>query len=113
MYKRQAAATVNVLVPRQALEALAGQLVLAVLAMAVFAVVVAVCSEADAFVAASMTMMPLPARLAFMVVGPGVDTKLIAMQVATFGRRFTLRFAPVTWAIAVLSAVAAAAAFGL
>lgn len=108
-----AAATVNVVLPARILDTLAGNLVVAVLTMAVFAVVVAVCSEADAFVAASLTAFPMSARLAFMVVGPVVDTKLIALQIGTFGRRFTTRFAPLTWGVAVGSAVAVAAVFGL
>jgi len=37
-----------------------------------------------------------------------VDVKLIALQSGTFGRRFALRFAPVTFAVAVLSALAVA-----
>ena len=40
----------------------------------------AICSEADAFVAASLTQFSLTSRLAFMVVGPMVDVKLIALQ---------------------------------
>jgi uncharacterized membrane protein YraQ (UPF0718 family) len=42
--------------------------------------------------------------LAFLVVGPMVDVKLIALQVGTFGRRFTMRFAPLTFVTAVASA---------
>ena len=67
-----------------------------VLALAALAVVMAICSEADAFVAASLTQFSLTARLAFMVVGPMVDVKLIALQAGTFGGRFALRFAPLT-----------------
>ena len=64
------AATINVLVPRAWLDTLGGNLIVSVLVLAVFAVVVAICSEADAFVAVSLTQFPLTARLAFMVVGP-------------------------------------------
>ena len=35
-----------------------------------------------------------------------VDLKLIAMQSGVFGRRFTARFAPATFAMAVLAGVA-------
>lgn len=99
-----AAAALHVLVPPQMYEALAGQLILGILTMAVLAVVLSLCSEADAFVAASMTMLPLLPRLVFLVVGPAVDLKLIAMQTGMFGRAFALRFAPATFAVAVLSA---------
>ena len=99
------AATLGVLVPRSWLAAVADEPVLAVLVLAALAVVLAICSEADAFVAASLTSFSLTARLAFLVVGPAVDVKLIALQAGTFGRRFAVRFAPVTFAVAVLAAV--------
>jgi uncharacterized protein len=100
-----AAAVLSVLVPPSWTEALAGQLVLAVVVMAALAVVLALCSEADAFVAASLTMLPLLPRLVFLVVGPAVDVKLIALQAGTFGRAFAARFAPLTFVVAVLCAV--------
>ena len=59
-------------------------------------------SEADAFIAASFTQFSPMAMLAFMVVGPMVDLKLVGMQVGIFGRRFAARFAPTTFVIAVL-----------
>jgi uncharacterized protein len=65
-----------------------------VVALAGLAVVLAICSEADAFVAASLSQFSLTARLVFMVVGPVVDLKLVALQTGVFGRRFALRFAP-------------------
>jgi uncharacterized protein len=97
------AATLQTVVPRSALETLGGVGVLAFLAMSGLAVIMAICSEADAFVAASFTAVPMPARLAFMVVGPMVDVKLIALQAGTFGRAFAARFAPLTLVVAMLS----------
>lgn len=97
------AATLQTVVPRTALDAVADAGPLALLALAALAVVMAICSEADAFVAASLTQFSLSARLAFMVVGPMVDVKLVALQAGTFGRRFALRFAPLTLAVAVVS----------
>jgi uncharacterized membrane protein YraQ (UPF0718 family) len=101
------AATLSVLVPPEWMDALAGQLLLAVVVMAVLAVVLALCSEADAFVAASLSMLPLLPRLVLLVVGPAVDVKLIALQTGTFGRAFAARFAPATFVVAVLCACAA------
>jgi uncharacterized membrane protein YraQ (UPF0718 family) len=72
--------------------------------LGLLAVALAVCSEVDAFVAASLRQFPLEARLVFLVVGPAVDVKLVAMQVGVFGRRFATRFAPLTFAVAVVSA---------
>lgn len=97
-----AAAVLNVFVPREWLATLADQPVLSVIALAALAVVLSICSEADAFVAASLSEFSLTALLAFMVVGPMVDMKLIALQTGTFGRRFAVRFAPMTFVVAVL-----------
>jgi uncharacterized protein len=97
------AATLQTVVPRGVLDAVAGAGPLALLAMGGLAVVMAICSEADAFVAASLTQFSLSARLAFMVVGPMVDVKLVALQAGTFGRRFALRFAPLTLVVALLA----------
>ncbi len=99
------AATLNVVVPRAWLNAVAGNELLAILALAGLAVMLAICSEADAFVAASLTQFSLTARLAFLVVGPMVDVKLIALQAGTFVRAFAYRFAPTTFLVAVGSAV--------
>jgi uncharacterized membrane protein YraQ (UPF0718 family) len=99
------AATLQTVVPRSALDAVADTGALAVLALAGLAVVMAICSEADAFVAASLTQFSLSARLTFMVVGPMVDVKLIALQAGTFGRGFALRFAPLTLLVAIAASV--------
>ncbi len=96
------AATLNVAVPRHLLAALAGTPVVSFLALALLAVVLAVCSEADAFVAASLTSFSPMARLVFMVVGPMVDVKLIALQAGTFGRAFAWRFSGTTFVVALL-----------
>ena len=91
-----AAATLRVVVPPWVFEHVAGHLLIGVVTMALLAFVLALCSEADAFVAASLTMVPLLPRLVFLVVGPAVDVKLVAMQAGLFGRAFALRFAPLT-----------------
>ena len=78
---------------------------LSVLALAILAVVLSICSEADAFVAASLSQFSLTAPLTFLVVGPMIDLKLFAMQAGTFGRSFALRFAPATFTLAVVVSV--------
>ena len=98
-----AAAVLHVVVPGWVYEHLAGQLVLGIVVMAVLAAVLSLCSEADAFVAASLSMLPLLPRLVFLVVGPAVDIKLFAMQAGMFGRAFAIRFAPLTFVVAVLA----------
>ena len=100
-----AAATIREFVPARWLQTLGDNPVLSVLALALLAVLLSICSEADAFVAASLSQFSLTARLAFLVVGPMVDLKLVSMQTGVFGRRFASRFAPATFAVAVLVSV--------
>ncbi|MEV7394186.1 MULTISPECIES: permease [unclassified Streptomyces] len=100
-----AAATFNLAVPRSVLDVFTGSAWLSVPLLALLAVVLCVCSEADAFVAASLSGFAPTARLAFMVVGPMVDLKLIALQAGTFGRAFAVRFSSATWAVALVSSV--------
>ncbi|MFI9809656.1 permease [Streptomyces sp. NPDC052301] len=100
-----AAATLKAATPATWLRAAAGQPLVSVLALAVLAVLLSICSEADAFVAASLTQFSMTAKLVFLVVGPMIDLKLFAMQAGTFGRTFALRFAPATFALAVAGAV--------
>jgi uncharacterized membrane protein YraQ (UPF0718 family) len=99
------AAALNVIVPREWLDAVASHALLSVVALAGLAVLLSICSEADAFVAASLTEFSLTARLAFLVVGPMVDIKLIALQTGTFGRAFSTRFAPLTFVVAVVLSI--------
>ena len=96
------AAILDAVVPVSVMDAIADNPLLAILALALLAVVLCVCSEADAFIAASFTQFSPTAMLAFMVVGPMVDLKLVGMQVGIFGRRFASRFAPTTFVVAVL-----------
>jgi uncharacterized membrane protein YraQ (UPF0718 family) len=104
-----AAATINVAVPQAWLQSLASRELMSVLALGLLAVLLSICSEADAFVAASLSQFSLTARLVFLVVGPMVDLKLISMQAGVFGPRFAGRFAPATFVTAVLVAVGVAA----
>ncbi|KAA0018546.1 permease [Antrihabitans cavernicola] len=106
-----AAAALHVLVPATVYDHLAGHLVLSIVVLAVLAVVLALCSEADAFVAASMSALPLLPRLVFLVVGPAVDVKLFTMQAGTFGRAFAVRFAPTTFVVAVVCGTVAGLIF--
>ena len=98
-----AAATFNVVVPRSVLDTFADSPWLSVLFLAGLAILLSVCSEADAFVAASLSGFSPLARLTFMVVGPMVDLKLIALQTGTFGRAFALRFSAATVVVAILA----------
>ena len=60
---------------------------LSILAMMVMAVAMCLCSEADAFVAASFTTLAPSAKVAFLVLGPMFDLKLLLMFTRVFRRR--------------------------
>ena len=57
---------------------------LAIPAMMALAVLMCLCSEADAFVAASFTEMSVSAKLSFLVLGPMLDLKLLLMYTRVF-----------------------------
>jgi uncharacterized membrane protein YraQ (UPF0718 family) len=103
-------ATLQTAVPQSFLDHLGGSGIVALLTMGALAVLLSVCSEADAFVAAGLTQFSLTSRLAFLVVGPMVDIKLVALQVAIFGRTFAARFAPLSFVTALLASAIVGAA---
>jgi hypothetical protein len=56
--------------------------------MIVLAVLLNLCSEADAFIAASFRgLMPPSAQMAFLLTGPMFDLKLLLMYQSVFTRR--------------------------
>jgi uncharacterized membrane protein YraQ (UPF0718 family) len=99
-----AAAAVNTFVPRAWVDTVAEQAILGVLTLAAFAFIAALCSESDAFVAASLTAFSDTAKLAFMVVGPAMDIKLATMESGQFGTQFARQFVPVVLLVAIGSA---------
>lgn len=100
-----AAASLQLIIPRSVLDTVADNELLSILMFAGLAVLLSICSEADAFVAAGLPQFSLTSRLVFLVVGPVIDLKLVAMHAGIFGKRFALIFAPVTLVVAVISAV--------
>ncbi|HID75227.1 MAG TPA: permease [Planctomycetaceae bacterium] len=81
------AALINSGLSRSAMEPFVSNPWTAVGSMSVLAVALNLCSEADAFVAASFYAFPLAAKLAFLVLGPMVDIKLLAMYATVFRPR--------------------------
>jgi uncharacterized membrane protein YraQ (UPF0718 family) len=82
------AAVLQTAVPRDALESLGGTAVIAPLALMALAIMLSLCSEADAFVAVSFSGFAPGAQLAFLALGPVIDTKLAVLYAGTFRRRF-------------------------
>jgi len=88
------AATAKLFIAPSEVEALSReQPFLAIPAMMLLAFLMCLCSEADAFVAASFTKMHVSAKLAFLVLGPMLDIKLVLMFTRVFRRRLILTIA--------------------
>lgn len=82
------AAASQTFIPREAITAIADNVILSVLAMLILAFVISICSSVDAFFAlAYVNTFSLGSILAFLVAGPMVDIKMIAMMKTTFTYR--------------------------
>jgi uncharacterized protein len=82
-----AAALVQTFLPQEVVARVAGIPILDVVVMMGLALVLSLCSESDAFIAASFVQFGAAAQLAFLVFGPMVDFKLGALYAGTFGRK--------------------------
>ncbi|MPZ69658.1 MAG: permease [Actinobacteria bacterium] len=82
------AAGLQTFVPQSIIGSVAGTPVLDLLAMMLLAFLLSLCSESDAFVAASFVQFGVGAQLAFLVFGPMLDTKLGFLYAGTFSRGF-------------------------
>ncbi|MDP9068653.1 MAG: permease [Actinomycetota bacterium] len=82
------AAALQTFVPQTVIGSIAGAPVISLLAMMGLAFLLSLCSESDAFVAASFVQFGVGAQLAFLVFGPMVDTKLGFLYSATFSKGF-------------------------
>jgi uncharacterized membrane protein YraQ (UPF0718 family) len=82
------ASTVGMLLkPDQIAQMSRSHVLLSIALMMGLAIVLVLCSEADAFVAASFTTLRPSAKLAFLVLGPMVDLKLYLMYTRVFRPR--------------------------
>lgn len=94
------ASCLKTFVPWQALDQLGNGPVTGPVSMGLAAFVMSLCSEADAFLAASFVEFDLFSHMAFLVLGPMLDIKLILMYRTLFTTRFILLFSlSVIWAV--------------
>lgn len=82
------AAALQTFVPSSIIGSVADTPVVALLAMMLLAYLLSLCSESDAFVAASFVQFGVGAQLAFLVFGPMVDTKLAFLYRGTYSKGF-------------------------
>jgi uncharacterized membrane protein YraQ (UPF0718 family) len=79
------AGAVQVLVPRDALLAIGSNPALSIIAMIALAMIVSICSNVDSFFALSFASTFTPGSIvAFLLVGPLVDVKMLALLRTTF-----------------------------
>ncbi|HET7235196.1 MAG TPA: permease [Actinomycetota bacterium] len=95
------AAAIQTFLPASWLSSVADLPILSVVAMMALAAALSLCSESDAFVAASFAPFGVSAQLGFLVFGPMVDAKLLALYAGTFRRGF-VRIVVLTAAAATL-----------
>ncbi len=100
------AAAFKAYVPASVVMAMENDLALAIPGMMVLAVGLSLCSQADAFVAASFSTFPQAAKLAFLALGPMLDLKLLLMWRQVFTPRLVRLLA---WLPAVVVFVACVA----
>lgn len=99
------AGAVQVVVPRDVLLSIGSNPALSIIAMILLAMIVSICSNVDSFFALSFASTFTPgAIVAFLLVGPLVDVKMLALLRTTFRSRVL--------AVLVVAVVLAAAAIG-
>jgi uncharacterized membrane protein YraQ (UPF0718 family) len=80
----------KLVLPDEILLLFQGNVSLSIAALMLLAMLVSVCSEADAFVAAGFAIFPAAAQLSFVSIGPMVDIKLVFMYLAVFNKRVVI-----------------------
>jgi uncharacterized membrane protein YraQ (UPF0718 family) len=106
------ASAIQTFLPQTVLGSVATTPVLDVLALMLLASALSLCSESDAFVAASFVQFGMAAQLAFLVVGPMIDAKLWALYAGTFTRGFARTVAIGVFAVTLAGALWLQVVFG-
>ncbi|KHK03282.1 permease [Desulfovibrio sp. TomC] len=99
------AAAFKAYVPVTVVMAMENDLALAIPGMMGLAVVLSLCSQADAFVAASFSTFPQAAKLAFLALGPMLDLKLMLMWRQVFAPRLVAILTVVPAAIVLVACI--------
>ena len=82
------AAAIQTFLPASILTNVAALPIVSILVMMALAAALSLCSESDAFVAASFVQFGPASQLAFLVFGPMIDLKLLALYAGTFRAGF-------------------------
>jgi uncharacterized membrane protein YraQ (UPF0718 family) len=106
------AAAVQTFIPQSVISPVANTPVVSQLAMMGLAYILSLCSESDAFVAASFVQFGASSQLAFLVFGPMVDTKLTALYMGTYNKGFFRTILIVVTAVTLVGTVWLGVFFG-
>jgi uncharacterized membrane protein YraQ (UPF0718 family) len=106
------AAALQTFLPQDVIGRVATTPVLDVVALMILAAALSLCSESDAFVAASFVQFGMASQLAFLVAGPMVDAKLAALYGGTFRRGFVRTVVIVVFAVTLAGSLWIQVAFG-
>jgi uncharacterized membrane protein YraQ (UPF0718 family) len=106
------AAALQTFVPQSLIGSVADTPVVNILAMMALASMLSLCSESDAFVAASFVQFGLGSQLAFLCFGPMVDMKLGFLYAGTFSPKFFRTVAIVVGAITLVGTLWVQIVFG-
>lgn len=106
------AAAVQTFVPETTVGRVANLPVISLLAMMALAFLMSLCSESDAFVAASFTQFGPSAQLAFLVAGPMIDLKLGTLYAGTYSKGFLRTVVVVVLVVTLVGTMWLQVAFG-
>lgn len=106
------AAALQTFVPQSVLGSIAATPIVSLLAMMVLAGMLSICSESDAFVAASFVQFGFAGQLAFLAFGPMVDSKLAFIYSGTFSASFFRTVAIVVGAMTLVGTLWMEVVFG-
>ena len=93
------AAALQTLLPQSILGSVANTPIVSLIVMMALAFALSLCSESDAFVAASFVQFGVGPQLAFLVFGPMLDAKLVFLYNATFSKGFLRTLTGVVFAV--------------
>ncbi|SDB26245.1 hypothetical protein SAMN02910293_01300 [Streptococcus henryi] len=97
------ASAMQVYLPTRILTSISGNVLTAILVMMLLAFILSLCSEADAFIGASLlSSFGVAPVLAFLLIGPMVDIKNLMMMANSFKKSFILQFVGVSASIIIV-----------
>lgn len=97
------ASGMQIFVPTRILTSIGHNPITAILTMMLLAFILSLCSEADAFIGASLlTTFGFAPVLAFLLIGPMVDIKNLMMMFKAFKQKFIIQFISVSASVIIL-----------